>query len=251
MTDNLGDVIINIGSGAPHRLLVDTHRRARFRSQRDHAGRLPARAKASTRSLPPIFNELYAAQPVRIETAAASGSTAWSPACQCIFKARAPIRPKAGRHREYVRGYRRQLPQPKFAKQAWTFSTQSSSTRRLMILGYDKLAGASIGDRFGAAALLESAQPNRSRKNQRHAHHRIRSPAAHRRARPTAHSHPATSRRNDLRRQTAPRRSNPANGNAASRPAARTRRRRPDRRATNRRRADRISSRTQAASRRQ
>jgi putative aminopeptidase FrvX len=66
--DNLGDVIVTIGSGAPHRLLVapidepglvvsDITPDGYLRVQR-----LPQSG------LPPIFNALYAAQPVKVET---------------------------------------------------------------------------------------------------------------------------------------------------------------------------------------
>ena len=69
-TDNLGDVIVTLGSGAPHRLLVAPIDEPGFvvseitpdgylRVQRLPQGGLPA-----------IFNEMYAAQPVRIETSA-------------------------------------------------------------------------------------------------------------------------------------------------------------------------------------
>src|SRR6202167_1308223 len=65
-TDNLGDVIVTIGSGAPHRLSVtpiyeagvvvsEVTPEGYFRLQRLPQG-----------GLPPIFNELYSAQPVKI-----------------------------------------------------------------------------------------------------------------------------------------------------------------------------------------
>src|SRR5271170_6402140 len=67
-TDNLGDVIINIGSGAPHRLLVTPIDEPGFVvSEITSDGYLRVQ-RLPQGSLPPIFNELYAAQPVRIET---------------------------------------------------------------------------------------------------------------------------------------------------------------------------------------
>src|SRR5580704_545102 len=69
-TDNLGDVIVTIGSGAPHRLIVTPIDEPGFVvSQITPDGYLRLQ-RLPQGGLPPIFNELYSAQPVRIETAA-------------------------------------------------------------------------------------------------------------------------------------------------------------------------------------
>src|ERR1700678_2142870 len=69
-TDNLGDVVITIGSGAPHRLIVAPMDEPGFvASDITPDGYLRVQ-RLPQGGLPPIFNEMYSAQPVRIETAA-------------------------------------------------------------------------------------------------------------------------------------------------------------------------------------
>ncbi|HKS97815.1 MAG TPA: peptidase M42, partial [Terriglobia bacterium] len=67
-TDNLGDVLVTLGSGSPHRLVV---------APMDEPGYVVSRITddgyLQLQRLPqlgvlPLFNEFYAAQPVRIET---------------------------------------------------------------------------------------------------------------------------------------------------------------------------------------
>ena len=68
--DNLGDVIVTIGSGAPHRLIVTPIDEPGFVvSEITPDGYLRVQ-RLPQNGLPPIFNEMYSAQPVRLETAA-------------------------------------------------------------------------------------------------------------------------------------------------------------------------------------
>ena len=70
LTDNLGDVIVTIGSGAPHRLIVTPIDEPGFVvSEITPDGYLRVQ-RLPQGGLPPIFNEMYSAQPVRIETTA-------------------------------------------------------------------------------------------------------------------------------------------------------------------------------------
>src|SRR5580693_6704404 len=65
-TDNLGDVIVTIGSGAPHRLIVTPIDEPGFVvSEITPEGYLRLQ-RLPQGGLPPIFNELYSAQPVKI-----------------------------------------------------------------------------------------------------------------------------------------------------------------------------------------
>src|SRR5580658_3384763 len=69
VTDNLGDVIITIGSGAPHRLIVTPiDEPGLVVSEITPDGYMRVQ-RLPQGGLPPIFNEMYSAQPVRIETA--------------------------------------------------------------------------------------------------------------------------------------------------------------------------------------
>src|SRR5580658_4586456 len=68
-TDNLGDVIVTIGSGAPNRLLVTPIDEPGFVvSGITEDGYLRVQRLPQS-GLPPIFNQLYAAQPVKVRTA--------------------------------------------------------------------------------------------------------------------------------------------------------------------------------------
>jgi putative aminopeptidase len=154
VTDNLGDIIINIGSGAPHRLLVTPIDEPGFVvSEITPDGYLRVQ-RLPQGSLPPIFNELYAAQPVRIETNAGK----WIDGVVAGLSV-------------HLQGRRENPPKPADLDNMYVDIGAASATevrkagvdlldpivitRRLMTLGYDKLASASIGDRFGAAALLD------------------------------------------------------------------------------------------------
>ncbi|MGH9566695.1 MAG: M20/M25/M40 family metallo-hydrolase, partial [Candidatus Angelobacter sp.] len=68
-TDNLGNVIVTLGSGAPHRLIVAPVDEPGF-----IVGGINGRGYLTLQRLPqggnlPLFNELYSAEPVKIETA--------------------------------------------------------------------------------------------------------------------------------------------------------------------------------------
>jgi putative aminopeptidase len=69
VTDNLGDVIVTIGSGSPHRLLIAPIDEPGFIvSEITPDGYLRLQRLPQSR-MPPIFDELYFAQPVKVGTA--------------------------------------------------------------------------------------------------------------------------------------------------------------------------------------
>ncbi len=69
VVDNLGDVIVTVGSGAPHRLIVTPIDEPGFVvSGITNDGYLRLQRLPQS-GLPPIFNALYSAQPVKIRTA--------------------------------------------------------------------------------------------------------------------------------------------------------------------------------------
>jgi putative aminopeptidase FrvX len=69
-TDNLGDLVVTIGSGSPNRLIVTPIDEPGFVvSGITDDGYLRVQRLPQS-GLPPIFNELYSAQPVKIRTAA-------------------------------------------------------------------------------------------------------------------------------------------------------------------------------------
>ncbi|HKS68444.1 MAG TPA: M20/M25/M40 family metallo-hydrolase [Candidatus Acidoferrales bacterium] len=151
-TDTLGDVIVTIGSGSPHRLIVtpidepgfvvsDVTPDGYLRVQR-----LPQFA------LPPIYNELYTAQPVHVQTR----SGKW-------------INGVVAGLSVHLQPFRIGAPDPSDLDNVYIDIGANSAAevraagvdnlsplvmdRRLFDLGGEEFAGVSVGDRFGAAAL--------------------------------------------------------------------------------------------------
>jgi putative aminopeptidase len=153
-TDSLGDVTVTIGSGSPHRLIVtpidepglvvsDVTPDGYLRVQR-----LPQFG------LPPIYNELYTAQPVHVETR----SGKW-------------INGVVAGLSVHLQPFRIGAPDPGDLDNVYIDIGANSAAevreagvdnlspialdRRLFDLGGQEFAGVSVGDRFGAAALVE------------------------------------------------------------------------------------------------
>lgn len=126
VTDNLGDVIITIGSGAPHHLIVTPIDEPGFVvSEITPDGYLRVQ-RLPQGGLPPIFNEMYSAQPVRIETTAGKWIDGVVAGLSVHLQPGRTNPPKASDLENlYVDiGATNAV---KFAKRAWTFSTPSSS----------------------------------------------------------------------------------------------------------------------------
>lgn len=69
VVDNLGDVIVTIGSGTPHRLIVTPIDEPGFVVSGITTDGYLRLQRLPQNGLPPIFNQLYSAQPVKIRTA--------------------------------------------------------------------------------------------------------------------------------------------------------------------------------------
>lgn len=69
VTDNLGDVIVTLGSGSPHRLIVAPLDEPGFVVGGITGGGYLRLQRLPQFGLPPVFNQLYAAQPVKVRTA--------------------------------------------------------------------------------------------------------------------------------------------------------------------------------------
>lgn len=154
-TDNLGDVIVTMGSGAPHRLIVTPIDEPGFLvSEITPDGYLRVQCLPQGGGLPPIYNEMYSAQPVKIGTA----SGKWIDGVVAGLSV-------------HLQGGRTDAPKTSDIQNIYVDIGATSAeevrkagvdilnpivmSRRLMKLGYGQMAGDSIGDRFGAAALLE------------------------------------------------------------------------------------------------
>jgi putative aminopeptidase FrvX len=153
-TDNLGDVIITIGSGAPHRLIVTPIDEPGFVvSEITPDGYLRVQ-RLPQGGLPPIFNEMYSAQPVRIETAAGRWIDGVVAGLSVHLQPGRTNPPKAS-DLENVYVDIGASSAAEVRKAGVDILNPIVINRRLMKLADAELAGASVGDRFGAAALMD------------------------------------------------------------------------------------------------
>src|SRR5271155_5695359 len=153
-TDNLGDVIVTIGSGAPHRLIAtpidepgcivsEITSDGYLRVQRLPQGGLPA-----------IFTEMYSAQPVRIETAAGKWIDGVVAGLSVHLQPGRTDPPKATDLENFYVDIGA-TSAVEVRKAGVDVLNPIVINRSLMHLAAEGMAGASIGDRFGAAALVE------------------------------------------------------------------------------------------------
>src|ERR1700683_2491441 len=153
-TDNLGDVIVTIGSGAPNRLLVTPIDEPGFVVSGITYDDILRVQRLPQSGLSPIFDQLYSAQPVRIRNA----NGKWIDAVVAGLSV-------------HLQGARTDAPKSSDLENMYIDigATSSAEVRKAGVavlnpiamnrqpieLGYHKMAGASVGDRFGAAALVD------------------------------------------------------------------------------------------------
>jgi putative aminopeptidase len=154
-TDNIGDITVTIGSGSPRRLVVapidepgfvvsDITNDGYLRVQRLPQGVLPS-----------IFNELYSAQPVKVETASGKWIDGVVAGLSVHLQPGRNDAPKSGDIENIYVDIGASS-----AAEARKAGVDNLSpiviNRRLMDLDKGAMfGGASIGDRFGAVALVE------------------------------------------------------------------------------------------------
>jgi putative aminopeptidase FrvX len=152
--DNLGNVIITIGSGSPHRLIVTPIDEPGFvTSGITDDGYLRVQ-RLPQNGLPPIFNELYGAQPVKVETT----SGKWLDGVVAGLSVHLqPGRQNPPRLTDLENIYVDigATSAAEARKAGVDNLSPIALNRRLFDLANKKMAGASIGDRFGAAVLVE------------------------------------------------------------------------------------------------
>lgn len=153
-TDNLGDVIVTMGSGSPNRLIVTPIDEPGFIvSDVTPDGYLRVQ-RLPQFGLPPMYNELYAAQPVQIQTR----SGKW-------------INGVVAGLSVHLQPGRIGAPDPTDLDNIYVDIGATSAAevraagidnlsplvmdRSLFDLGGEEFAGVSVGDRFGAAALVD------------------------------------------------------------------------------------------------
>jgi putative aminopeptidase len=153
-TDNLGDVIVKIGTGAPNRLVVTPIDEPGFVvSEITSDGYLRVQ-RLPQFGLPAIFNELYSAQPVKIGTVDGKWIDGVVAGLSVHLQGAHVNPPQAGDLENFYVDIGA-ASAAEVRKAGVDLLCPIAMNRRLMNLGGIENAGASIGDRFGAAALLE------------------------------------------------------------------------------------------------
>ncbi|MFZ3218077.1 MAG: M20/M25/M40 family metallo-hydrolase [Candidatus Acidiferrales bacterium] len=153
LADNLGDVIVTIGSGAPHRLIVAPMDEPGFVvSEITPDGYLRVQ-RLPQWGLPPIFNELYSAQPVRVRTAGGKWIDGVVAGMSVHLQGPGELPRATDLEKMYVDIGASSAAEVR--KAGVDLLSPIVLNRRLAALGYGKWAGVSIGDRFGTAVLAE------------------------------------------------------------------------------------------------
>src|SRR5271156_3332588 len=156
-TDNMGNVTITMGAGSPNRLIVTPVDEPGFVVSEITADGYLRVQRLPQFGLPPVFNELYAAQPVKIETADGKWIDGVVAGLSVHLQGAHLNAPKAGDLENFYidigAGNASEV-----RKAGVDLLSPISINRRLMRLGETEFAGASVGDRFGAAALIETVK---------------------------------------------------------------------------------------------
>jgi putative aminopeptidase FrvX len=153
-TDNLGDVVVTIGTGAPNRLIVTPIDEPGFVvSGITDDGYLRVQ-RLPQGGLPPIFNELYSAQPVKVGMTTGKWIDGVVAGLSVHLQGGRSNTPKSGDlENMYIDIGASSAAQVR--KAGVDILSPIAINRAASSLGYGKMAGASIGDRFGAAALVD------------------------------------------------------------------------------------------------
>jgi putative aminopeptidase FrvX len=154
VTDNLGDVVVTIGSGAPHRLIVTPIDEPGFVVSEITADGYLRVQRLPQGGLPPIYNEMYSAQPVTIGTASGKWIDGVVAGLSVHLQPGRSNPPSAG-DIENIYVDIGATSAEEVRKAGVDVLDPIGINCRLMKLSDSEMAGAAIGDRFGAAAVLE------------------------------------------------------------------------------------------------
>ncbi len=152
--DNLGDLVVTIGSGAPNRLIVTPIDEPGFIvSGITDDGYLRVQRLPQS-GLPPIFNQLYSAQPVKIRKASGKWIDAVVAGLSVHLQGARADTPKSSELENMYIDIGA-ASSAEVRKAGIALLSPLAMNRQPIELGYNKMAGTSIGDRLGAAALVE------------------------------------------------------------------------------------------------
>jgi len=154
VVDNLGDVIVTVGTGSPRRLLVTPIDEPGFVVSAITDDGYLRLQRLPQGVLPPIFNTLYSAQPVQIRTA----SGKWIDGVVAgisvhLHRVGQPYPDPSDIENMYVDIGATSSAEVR--KAGIDILSPIAISRSLLNLTNSMLAGASIGDKFGAAALVD------------------------------------------------------------------------------------------------
>jgi putative aminopeptidase len=152
--DNIGDLTVTIGSGAPRRLIVAPIDEPGFVvSEIAPDGYLRVQ-RLPQFGLPPIFNALYSAQPVKVRTSGGKWIDGVVAGLSVHLQPGHTSPPKSDDLENlYVDIGATSAAEVRRA--GVDLLSPIVVNRQLGDLGYDKIAGASVADRLGAAALID------------------------------------------------------------------------------------------------
>jgi putative aminopeptidase len=154
VADNLGDIVITIGSGAPHRLLIAPIDEPGFAVSEITPDGYLRLQRIPQSGLPPIFNELYSAQPVKVGTASGKWIDGVVAGLSIHLQNGRANPPKSSDiDNLYVDIGANSAAEVRAA--GVDVLSPVAIDRRSYRLGDAMMAGASIGDKFGAYALLQ------------------------------------------------------------------------------------------------
>jgi len=154
VVDNLGDVIVTIGSGSPHRLIVTPIDEPGFVVSGITDDGYLRLQRLPQSGLPPIFNELYSAQPVKIRTASGKWIDGVVAGLSIHLQSGRENAPKASDiENMYVDIGATSAAEARAA--GVDILSPVAMDRHLMRLDLTECSGASVGDKFGAISLVE------------------------------------------------------------------------------------------------
>ena len=154
VTDNLGDVIVTVGSGTPRRLIVTPIDEPGFVVSGITDDGYLRLQRLPQSGLPPIFNELYSAQPVKIGVAGGKWIDGVVAGLSIHLQPDRANPPKSNDiDNMYVDIGASSAAEAR--KAGVDILSPVAIDRGLEDLAGQEIAGASVGDKFGAAALVE------------------------------------------------------------------------------------------------
>jgi len=154
--DNLGNVTVTIGSGAPHRLIATPVDEPGYVVSEIAADGYLRLQRLPQFVLPPVFNELYSAQPVKVSTASGKWIDGVVAGLSVHLQPGHTSPPKSDDiENMYVDIGASSAAE--VGKAGVDLLSPVAINRSLADLGLEsrEFAGASVGDRFGAALLVE------------------------------------------------------------------------------------------------